>query len=208
MYPKHLEFFAAGAQHQERAFIAGNRVGKTMAGCYELTCHLTGWYPAWWVGRRFSRPITAWASGEDTKAVRDSLQVTLFGPQGREGTGLIPGDLLLNTTARSGVPESIDTAAIRHGSGSPSRLVMKTYDQGRESYQAAQVEVLLFDEEPPAAIYSEGLTRTMSTTPGEPNGIVMCTFTPLKGLSDVVLSFLPGGALPASEQERKRAWGW
>ena len=42
-----------------------------------------------------------------------------------------------------------------------------------------------FDEELPLAIYSEGLMRTMTT-----NGIVMCTFTPLLGMSDVVCYFL------------------
>lgn len=52
----------------------------------------------------------------------------------------------------------------------------------------------MFDEEPPIAIYTEGLTRTMSTVPGEESGLVMCTFTPLKGLSGVVLSYMPGGA--------------
>jgi phage terminase large subunit-like protein len=191
-YPKHMEFFAAGAQHQERAFIAANRVGKTLAGCYEVTCHLIGWYPDWWVGRRFLRPITAWAAGEDTKAVRESLQETLLGRPGEFGTGVIPGVTIASTVARSGVPEAVDAASITHVSG-VSRLLFKTYDQGRESFQASKVDVMLFDEEPPMAIYTEGLTRTMSTVPREPNGIVMCTFTPLKGLSGVVLSYMPGG---------------
>ena len=51
-YPKHLEFFAAGAKYKERAFIAANRSGKTVAGAYEMVCHLTGNYPHWWEGRR------------------------------------------------------------------------------------------------------------------------------------------------------------
>jgi len=192
LYPKHLDFFAAGAHHTERAFIAGNRIGKTFAGCYELTCHLIGWYPHWWQGRRFHRPVTAWAAGEDTKAVRESLQETLLGRQGALGTGLIPGDMIDNATARGGVPEAVDAVSVRTAAGM-SRLVLKTYDQGRESFQASAVDVVLFDEEPPMAIYTEGLTRTLSTVPGERSGIVMCTFTPLKGLSGVVLSFMPGG---------------
>lgn len=193
LYPKHLEFFAAGAEHQERAFIAANRVGKSMAVCYELSCHLAGWYPHWWAGYRFDRPITAWAAGEDTKAVRESLQETLLGRPGSFGTGLIPGDLLKSTAARSGVPEAIDTATVASGFGALSRLVFKTYDQGRESFQASKVDVVVFDEEPPIDIYTEGLTRTMSTVPGERSGIVMCAFTPLRGLSEVVLSYMPGG---------------
>src|SRR4249919_3986089 len=48
--PKHEAFFAAGATYPERLFMAGNRVGKSIAGCYELSCHLTGEYPIWWIG--------------------------------------------------------------------------------------------------------------------------------------------------------------
>jgi phage terminase large subunit-like protein len=47
------------------------------------------------------------------------------------------------------------------------------------------VKVYFFDEEPPADIYTEGLTRTNATA-----GIVWLTFTPLLGMSDVVRSFL------------------
>jgi phage terminase large subunit-like protein len=45
--------------------------------------------------------------------------------------------------------------------------------------------VVWFDEEPPQDIYSEGLTRTNAT-----GGITMVTFTPLLGMSEVVLQFL------------------
>jgi phage terminase large subunit-like protein len=86
--------------------------------------------------------------------------------------------------------------------------VFKAYEQKRPSFQASEVDVIMLDEEPPLDIYTEALTRTMSTTPGRPNGIVMCAFTPLKGISQTVLQFLPGGAYPESEDLRKQAWGW
>lgn len=208
-YAKHLEFFAAGAKHQERAIVGANRSGKTMAGSYEVTLHLLGKYPEWWVGRRFNRPVTVWASGEDAKAVRESLQVTLMGPPNDIGTGLIPGDEIIGKpTARAGVPEAIDSANVRHISGGTSRLTFKSYDQGRESFQAAKVDVIMFDEEPPEDVYSEGLTRTIATVPGEENGLVICTFTPLSGISNVVQKYLPGGIMPGSEAERLRHWGW
>ena len=187
-----MEFYAAGAIHQERAIIASNRSGKSLAVCYEATCHMTGEYPRWWRGRRFERPVTVWAAGEDTKSVRESIQEKFFGPPGQMGTGLIPRDRLIGTTARSGVPEAIDTASIKHDKGS-SRLVLKVYESGREAFQAAKIDIMLFDEEPPMSIYSEGLTRTISTVPGEPSGIVICAFTPLKGLSGLVLAYMPGG---------------
>src|SRR5580698_10076444 len=53
LYPKQIEFFAAGSQYKERLFMAANRVGKTVAGAFEAACHLTGGYPIWWEGRRF-----------------------------------------------------------------------------------------------------------------------------------------------------------
>jgi phage terminase large subunit-like protein len=191
LYAKHLEFFAAGTRHTERAILGGNRSGKSTAIFYETALHMIGWYPDWWVGHRFDRPITAWLCGEDTKAMRESLQINLFGPPGALGTGIIPRENIVAVTPRSGTPEAYDTCAIRHSSGGISRGVLKTYDQGRESYQGSKIELLVLDEEPPQPIYSEGLMRTMATVPGERNGLVISAFTPLKGLSEVVMSFLP-----------------
>lgn len=193
LYPKHLAHFAAGRDYNERAVMGANRSGKTLCCCYEHVCHLIGWYPEWWSGARFERPVIGWAAGEDTKAVRESLQVMFLGLPGSIGTGLIPADTIVATAARSGVPEAVDSVTVRSRWGGTSRLMFKSYDQGRESFQAAKIDVMQFDEEPPIAIYSEGLTRTMATVPGERNGLVICGFTPLKGLSGTVLSFMPGG---------------
>lgn len=104
---------------------------------------------------------------------------------------MIPGDDIIGkpAMARGGV-EMIDSAAIRHVSGGASRLVLKSYEQGREAFQAAKVDVCWLDEEPPIAIYTEALTRLMATVPGEENGIMMGTWTPLKGMSEVVMGFL------------------
>lgn len=61
LYPKQLEFFRAGRDHRERAFIAGNRCGKSEAGAYETALHLTGRYPHWWeAGASPSRSMFAW----------------------------------------------------------------------------------------------------------------------------------------------------
>lgn len=191
LYPKHLEFFADGAQHTERAIVAANRSGKSTAAGYEMALHLTGRYPAWWVGRRFSRSITAWASGEDAKSLRESLQVILFGSVEQIGTGMIPGDDIIGKPAMArGSVDVVDSAAVRHVSGAASRIVLKSYEQGRESFQAAGVDAIWLDEEPPKAIYTEALTRVMSTDPTQPNGTIFCTFTPLKGMSEVVMDFL------------------
>lgn len=208
LYPKHIEFFHAGALHDERAFIAGNRVGKTLCVCYEATLHLTGDYPEWWTGRTFSRPTVVWAAGEDVKAVRESIQPAFLGVGEAKGTGLIPRNVLLRSPNRSGVPDAVDFIEVRHKTGGSSRLLFKAYEQGRESFQSTRIDVGLLDEEPPLSIYTEVLTRTLSTVPGERNGTVLCSFTPLKGISGTVLTFLPGGAFPVSLEERFKAWAW
>lgn len=194
LYRKHIELFAAGAEHNERCFLAGNRVGKTSCAAYEITCHLTGEYPAWWVGRRFDRRVNIWAAGEDSKTVRDTVQKTLLGDHGDHGTGMIPGDALKRRSMRGGVPDAVDTQFVQHASGKLSTLSFKSYDQGRESFQGAKLDLVWFDEEPPMDVYTEGLTRVMSTVPGEQSGMALCTFTPLKGRSEVVELYLPSVA--------------
>jgi hypothetical protein len=87
LYAKHLEFFRAGLYRRARAFLAGNRVGKSTAGSYEMALHLTGRYPKWWPGRRFKRPIKAWACGLTNEKVRDSLQLELCGQLVRDPSG-------------------------------------------------------------------------------------------------------------------------
>lgn len=198
LYAKHMEFFRAGAKYRERGFFAGNRVGKTIAGGFEAVCHLTGNYPDWWEGRRFPRPIRAWACGTTGQTVRDVLQRKLLGPADNMGTGLIPGDTILDTKRRAGsVPDTIETVYVRHSTGGVSSLTLKSYEQGRKAFEGDEQDMIMLDEEPPVAIYTECLTRTMTT-----QGLVMLLFTPLQGLSDTVLLFMPGGKVPAEVGKR------
>lgn len=197
LYPKHCDFFAAGTRYRERLILAANRVGKTEGvGGYELSLHLTGQYPDWWVGRRFTRGITAWAAGDTGITVRDIIQKKLLGAPGNWGTGLIPGDAITRTVRSSGIADKLDTIFCKHVSGSTSTLTLKSYDQRRESFQGTEQDVIWLDEEPPLDIYIECLTRTMTN-----DGMVMLTFTPLLGMSEVVLSFLPGGQIPEAAKQ-------
>jgi len=194
LYPKHLEFFAAGVEHRERCMLAANRVGKTEGvGGYETVLHMTGLYPHWWVGKRFDRPVKCWAAGDTSQTVRDIIQEKLLGPPGDYGTGLIPGECLISTTNKAGsVPDSVEGIKVRHVSGGASRLTLKSYDQKRKSFQGTEQDLIWLDEEPPMDIYTECLLRTMGVDEKGP-GLILCTFTPLLGLSEVVLSYLPGG---------------
>lgn len=199
LYPKHCEFFAAGPTHRERLMLAANRVGKTEGvGGYELALHLSGWYPEWWMGRRFSHPIRAWACGDTSKTVREILQHKLLGPIGDWGTGLIPGDAIERIVRASGVPDTVDGIYVKHKLGKTSTLTFKSYDQRREAFQGTEQDVIWLDEEPPLDIYTECLLRTMTN-----DGMLMLTFTPLLGMSEVVLAFLPGGRLEESDTGTK-----
>ena len=60
-YEKQREFFAAGKEHRERLLMAANRFGKTECGAAEMSYHLTGQYPPDWPGKRFDKPVRAWA---------------------------------------------------------------------------------------------------------------------------------------------------
>lgn len=198
LYPKHMEFFRLGATKRERLFLAANRVGKTEgAGGYEMACHLTGIYPPWWEGRRFNRAVTAWAAGDTRETVRDILQRKLLGKPGELGTGLIPRDSIVKTSPGF-IPDAISAVWVRHASGAISVLGFKSYDQGREAFQGTEQDIIWPDEEPPMDVYTEMLLRTMTN-----GGMLLITFTPLRGLSEVVLSFLPGGAVPESQEGPK-----
>lgn len=191
LYPKHTAFFKAGLRYRERLMMAANRVGKTEGvGGYELVLHLTGRYPEWWPGRRFGTSIKAWAAGDTSKTVRDILQEKLLGPVGQFGTGLIPKEDIIRVSSKPGVSDAVEIIYVRHVSGGESRIVLKSYDQRRESFQGTEQDVILLDEEPPMDIYTECLLRTMTN-----NGMLMLTFTPLMGMSEVVLAFLPGGQI-------------
>ncbi len=154
-------------------------------------CHLTGHYPAWWAGKRFHQPVTTWACGESVRDIRDSAQRLLLGPAGALGHGMITGDAISRATARSGTPDAIDTVHVRHASGGTSLLAFRTYESGREAFQAANVHAIWLDEEPDFGIYVECLMRTGTT-----DGVLLCTFTPMRGMSETAMHFLPSCKAP------------
>jgi len=194
LYQKHLEFFRAGHDYRERCLMAANRIGKTFGcGGYETALHLTGLYPDNWEGRRFDQPIKAWAAGKTNETTRDIVQPVLLGEvkadgsrKSVSGTGMVPGWLLGQPTWKAGVTDLVDTIKVKHASGGLSMLGLKSYQQGRGSFEGTSQHVIWGDEEPPIDVYGEMLIRTATT-----DGIVMITFTPLEGISDTVMQFLP-----------------
>lgn len=183
-YPKQKEFHALGVVKRERALIAGNQLGKTLGAGSESAMHATGIYPEDWSGRRYDRPIRAWVAGVTGESTRDNPQRILLGPVGAIGTGTIPKDHIAKTSSARGVPDAVETVLVKHVSGGVSQITFKAYLDGREKWQGESLDFVWFDEEPPPDIYTEGLTRTNATKGG-----VFCTFTPLLGMSDVVMRF-------------------
>lgn len=193
-YTKQKEFHDAGKDHRERLFMAGNQVGKTVAGGFEWAIHLTGRYPDWWEGKTFDRPVRFWAAGVTGESTRDNPQRILLGPPQQEsewGTGSIPGDAIVSTgKAPHGSRGAVDSIVVKHATGGESVVSFKSYEKGREKWQGETLDGVWFDEEPPLDIYSEGLTRTQAT-----GGVVIITFTPLLGMSEVVRMFLNDSTL-------------
>lgn len=187
-YAKQKEFHKAGSTYRERLFMAGNQLGKTLAGAAEAAMHLTGDYPEGWDGKVFDKPVIMLAGSESYELTRDGIQRLMIGPPMSEedwGTGYIPKAAILDTTRRSGVSGALDSVTVRHASGGTSTLLFKAYEQGRGKWQANTVDYVWFDEEPPEDVYFEGITRTNAT-----QGLIAVTFTPLKGMSGVVARYL------------------
>jgi phage terminase large subunit-like protein len=165
--------------------MAGNQLGKTLAGGFEAAMHATGRYPDWWQGRRFDKPTVGWCCGVTGEVVRDTVQKVLVGRSGQVGSGAIPKDALGELVSGRGTADLLDTIKVHHISGGTSIIGLKSYMSGREKFQGETLDWIWLDEEPPADIYTEALTRT-----NVGNGPVWMTFTPLQGVSEVVRRFL------------------
>jgi phage terminase large subunit-like protein len=167
-------------------------LGKTFSMGSEVAMHLTQRYPSWWNGKVFNRPIQAAGASETALLTRDGMQRILLGwPALPLGHGAIPKDAIVETIrSKHGPAELFEMLRIRHGGGGDvqageSVFYLRSYDQGRARIQAMELDLFWFDEEPDLDYYMEGLTRTNNTL-----GPVVLTFTPLKGMSEVVARFL------------------
>lgn len=182
--PVHHNYIADGIVHH-----------NTIGGGAEWAIHLTGRYPDWWEGATFEKPPILWAGSVTGESTRDNPQRILVGAPAKEeewGTGLIPKDAIVDWDRALGVPNLLDNIVVRWGGGGDiqqqhSQLAFKAYEKGREKWQGPTVDGVWFDEEPPLDIYSEGLTRTNR---GQRGQFAQQTFTPLQGMSEVVMRFL------------------
>lgn len=213
------KFLWAGLTEPERMLMAANRVGKTADAGFETALHLTGDYdtlpktarypdtlpngekhpnagelvwPDGWKGKRFKGPTLVWTGSPTNETSRDIVQTELLGGLGEKlGTGWVPRGRIVGQpqTRQAGVKNVIDTFAVRHASGGLSLCNLKTYEQGWQKWQGTAPHVVWLDEEPDDyKIYSESQTRILTS-----GGILLVTFTPLLGSTELVEHFQEGG---------------
>lgn len=187
-YGWQMEYITASSTCFQLLAMTGNRCGKTYTGAAIMAIHLTGLYPHWWVGRRWDRGITAWASGISTDTTRDILQSELLGdwrdPMAY-GKGMIPKELIIETVNKPGVPGAVQAVLVRHTSGDVSALSFKSYEMSQDKFMGTAIDLIWLDEECPKDIYTQCVTRTATT-----GGIVYLTFTPEQGMTEIVKDFL------------------
>lgn len=183
---KQREFHKAGLFYRQRMLRAGNQTGKTLGAAAEIAMHMTGLYPDDWVGHRFRRPTYGWAAGVTSESTRDNPQRLLLGRKRDWGSGMVPQQQLIGTPSLArGVTDGVDSFMVRHvPTGGVSVCWFKSYEKGREKWQGETLDWIWCDEEPPYDVYSEGLTRL-----NRRRGLMLITFTPLLGMTEVVHLF-------------------
>lgn len=196
-YEFQKQFYGASGKFQRRFLCAANRVGKSFSEAAEVAWHLTGRYPTWWEGHRFSKPILLWCVGITSDSTRKVLQKELFGTivakdAAAIGTGAIPRDCIdFETLERDG--NKILMAKIKHYDHNGlvdgwSSVEFRSTNQGEHVLMGATVDYIWIDEEDPfrsLEIYSQCVTRTATT-----GGLVTITATPENGLTKLVDLFM------------------
>lgn len=206
-YPFQKEFHAAkdfnGDLAEQKALMAANQIGKTFCAAAEVTYHATGEYPDWWEGKRFKRPVKVLVAGVSNETVRDICQNELFGDPFEEnslGTGSIPRDKIGKATRKMGVPMAFSAVMIKHISGGWSKIRLMAYEQGSKAFMGVKFDVCWGDEEPPQDVWTQMLRATFSRK----NYIILLTFTPESGVTELIADFMNN--IKAGQSLVRAAW--
>lgn len=197
-YPKQADFINCTSKFV--IMFGGNRVGKTASAGFKVAMHATGLYPDWYTGPRMTKPNTQWVVGVTNEQMREAVQVILLGKTGQHGTGMIPKAKIKRVTKRIGVQDLVDTIEIEHVSGGSSFIMLKSSAMGDDVFQGAEIDGAWIDEEVPQKVVDEVDARLMTT-----NGQMIMTFTPLKGLTELVVWILEQ---EDGKQVKKFYMGW
>lgn len=191
-YEFQRSFINDGSLFPQRAFCAGNRVGKTEIGAYEMSYHLTGSYPDWWTGKRITNSGHEFiAVGISLKSTAKILQGKLFGTidcryNDLMGTGSIPrSNIVFDPMEKDGA--RIVSCSIKHEDGGLNTLYFFCASQEKDimglTLKGAWIDES--DKTQCGALYSQCATRIMTT-----DGFLIQTFTPENGIDDVVRKFI------------------
>lgn len=171
-----------------RVLLAASQVGKTTCAAYEIAIHTTGLYPDWWTGWRFDRPIQVMIGSNTNETARDICQKELFGDPDDEkalGTGTVPLECIGDRVRKPGVPNAYSAVLVKHVSGGISKVSFRAYEQGYEKHMGIKFDLGWLDEEPPGDVFSQYNRAILAT-----RGILLLTFTPEQGVTEVVSHFL------------------
>ena len=98
---------------------------------------------------------------------------------------MVPKSKIVRFTRKTSVADAIDQIIVKHVKGWENTLTLKSYEEGRTSFEAEAVNWIWLDEEPPRAIYDECMMRLLTT-----RGSILSTMTPLQGISETVMAML------------------
>jgi len=147
--------FLQSNKRDENIF-GGNRSSKTLSGTIKV------------IKKCIDNPKTdAWA------ATWADMSVPV---QQKEYWRWLPKDKTIIKYASFSEQRGFTNRIIQFQNGSVIRF--KTYDQGRESFQGANKDIIHLDEEPPQEIVSECKARLIDR-----NGTILRTMTPLNGIT-------------------------
>jgi len=184
--------------------IASNQTGKSRAGCVQDAFDLTGYYPDWYEGVEYSRPVRIVCGGINNDKTRDLLQNALLGnPVEKEislGTGWIPMECLDKSkiSLKRGVTNAFGHCMVKHHKKGKaisgikrgnryfindgwSQLTFSSYVAGKEAWMGDTIDLYHGDEECKMDILGQMGRGCIAT-----NGRIRMTFTPENGTTDVL----------------------
>lgn len=177
-------------------FLAANRLGKSECGMRETLWRARGEHPY----KEVPFISVIWIGILDFTFYKET---TLF-----HWRKWAPAEWIIKDLS-----ENNKHAILRRADGGECHIFIKTYEQGRESWQGAGVDYIWIDEEPPEDVYGEARARLVTTRGG-----MLLTLTALTGVTGWIYDglyiplkkgdkkgLLVEGALATEDPERE--WG-
>jgi phage terminase large subunit-like protein len=158
-HTKQLEFRSSNAKI--RAFIGGNRTGKTVCGAQEVVRYAFGIHES----RLVESPCEIWCACPSYDQQLETTQKKL--------QAMIPKYRIKDVTF---IKKNV-WGRIELDNG--TIISFKSYEQGADKFQGTGKRLIWFDEEPPRDIWEESFVRVEAGIPLD----IILTMTPVNGLT-------------------------